>query len=119
MLKERATCREFGAAFREPSVTVTCGDVADRTVFEEGLEVLNAGEPAVVGGFLEAWLDGFQPAVGEFLEGEAAGVLGLAEAGDLLAEVGKATIGKLTIGGLERAAKLLAVTFDEGIVNAR
>jgi hypothetical protein len=44
-------------------------------------------------------------------------VFGLAEACDLLAKFGETARGKVTIRALERAANLLAVTFDEGIVN--
>ena len=64
-------------------------------------------------------MNGFQSAIGEFLEGQAAGVFGLAEARDLLAELGETTLCWLAIRGLERGAKLLAVTFDAGIVNTR
>ena len=81
-------------------------------------EVFNASVPAAVGGWLEARLDGFEPAVGEFLEVQAASVFGLAEARDFLAELDQPAVGQHALRGLERPAKLLAVTFDEGIVNA-
>jgi hypothetical protein len=90
---------EFSAALGKPGVAVAGGDVAD-------------------GGVFEVRLDGFQPAAGEFVEGQCAGVFGLAEARDLRAELGETARGGFTLKSFERAAKLLAVTFDEGIVNA-
>ena len=71
------------------------------------------------GGGLEARLDCLPPAVGEFLETPAARMVGLAAARDSLAELGEPALAHRAIRGLARTAKLLAVTFDEGIVNAR
>jgi hypothetical protein len=61
------------------------------------LELVNAGLSSAVGRFFEAGFDGFQPTVGDFLEGQGAGVFGLAEAGDLLAKYGETARSKFTI----------------------
>lgn len=92
--------------------------VANGHVFEMGLTVCDALGPAAEGRWLEALLDCFQPTVSEFLEVQLAYMFGLAESRDFLPEFGKPTIGKRAFRSLERPAKLLAVTIDEGIVNA-
>jgi hypothetical protein len=57
------------------------------------------------------------PVPGDLLEGTV-GVVGAGEALHLLPDVGKPSFSEFAIGGLERAAKLLAAAFDQRIVTA-
>lgn len=94
------------------------GDVAQGESTEERGRALERGAPAFQIARLEFVGGESEPTFGGGVKGQA-GVFGADEVADLVLEFSEAALGELAIGGLERPSKLLAATFDQGIVKAR
>ena len=108
---------KFCPAFDRPLFALKGGDVSQRNAFEEWGEILEANFPLHNRAVGQRVFDAFQPAVRYGLEAQL-GIIGQGQAPDLSLEFLESPVGQFSVLGFERATKLLAAFFDEGIITA-
>jgi hypothetical protein len=108
---------DSGVAAEHPFLAEPKGDVPDRKIPEGRGEIVDAGLAAAERRRLEPGREVREPPLGDLAEGEVAGARGVGEAPDLEPEIRKAAVRERTVFGLQRAAKLLAATFQQRVVS--
>jgi len=109
---------QFRPAFDRPFFALEGRDVSQWNAFEKWGEILDADVPLNNRAGGERVLDAFQPAIRDGFKAKL-GVIRQGQASDLSLEFLEPAVSQFPVFGFQRATKLLAALFDQGIIPAR